>query len=189
MTFSTQTQYLEYFPEVRDQRWLFFCAWYIIYCFYVCTLQGPGTKKGFVCVFATSCEISFRDIPKIIRVSNIIPWPNISKILFVNSKKYVRKMGEYHIQLIWYQIFMCRIHRCLKLGLKKLTSKAISVDASHWSAYESGIADFCNPVSWENQWVGPGGVCVFFFCYTNMAKKSCELKNEESAKHGGKSCE
>lgn len=36
------------------------------------------------------------------------------------------------------------------------------MDASHWSAYESGIADFCNPVSWENHGWGPG-VCVFFW--------------------------
>ena len=93
MTFSTQTQYLEYFPEVRDQRWLFFCVWYIIIAFMPAPYKGQEPKKGFVCVFATFCEISFRDIPKIIRVSNIIPWPNISKIVFVNSKKYVRKMG------------------------------------------------------------------------------------------------
>lgn len=38
----------------------------------------------------------------------------------LSTKKYVRKMGEYHIQLIWYQIFMCRTSFFLKLGLKKL---------------------------------------------------------------------
>ena len=159
MAFSTQTQYLEYFPEVRDQRWLFFCAWYIIYCFYVCTLQGPGTKKGFVCVFATSCEISFRDIPKIIRVSNNIPWPNICKILFVN-KKICPEDGPI-ISNSFGTKFSCAEHRILKLGLKTWL-QAISVDASHWSAYESGIADFCNPVSWENHGWGPVW-CVFFW--------------------------
>lgn len=86
-------------------------------CFYACTLQGPGTKKGFVCAFATSCEISFRDIPQIIRVSNTIPWPNISKILFVNKKLSGR--WAYHIQLICYK-FSCPEHRCLKLASKRI---------------------------------------------------------------------
>ena len=54
--------------------------------------------------------------------------------------------------------------------------QAISVDASHWSAYESGIADFCNPVSWENHGWGPG-VCVFFLVTRTWRKNRCELKN------------
>lgn len=73
------------------------------------------------------------------------------------------------------QIFMCRIHRILKLGLKQMTSKAISVDASHWSAYESGIADFCNPVSWENHGWGPV-LCVFFFGYANYGEKIVRIE-------------
>ena len=78
--------------------------------------KGQEPKKGFVCVFATSCENSFRDIPKIIRVSNIIPWPNISKNCVCQQQKicpknraniidpthfgYPKKNHVYHIQLI-----------------------------------------------------------------------------------------
>lgn len=41
-----------------------------------------------------------------------------------------------------------------------LPGQAISVDASHWSPYESGIADFCDrvgtPVSWDSPQMAEG---------------------------------
>lgn len=133
--------------------------------------KGQEPKKGFVCVFATSCEISFRDIPKIIRVSNIIPWPTTYPKFCLSTAKNMSGRWANIISNSFGTKFSCAEHRILKLRLKNLTSKAISVDASHWSAYESGIADFCNPVSWENQWVGPGGVC-FFFLVTRTWRKN-----------------
>lgn len=174
MTFSTQTQYLEYFPEVRDQRWLFFCAWYIIYCFYACTLQGPGTKKGFR---LRVCDFLWNFIPRYSKDHSSFKYHSLAQHIqnFVCQQKIVRKMGlsypthlvpNFHVQNIEFW----------SSDWKNLTSKAISVDASHWSAYESGIADFCNPVSWENPWVGPVLVCLFFLVTRTWRKNRANWK-------------
>ena len=171
MTFSTQTQYLEYFPEVRDQRWLFFCVWYIIIAFVHAPYKGQEPKKGFVCVFATSCEISFRDIPKINRVSNIIPWPNISKKFVCQQQKICPKNRANIIDPTHFgyqQKFMCRIHRCLKHFRRSRWMPVIGVLMK--VVLQISVTPF---PGFQNQWLGQnGGVCFFVFGYANiMAKK------------------